>query len=242
MKPTQIAVPIGTKPIGYARLILERKLSVLPPHHLSFIARGARQVFREPDQERVVYTPQYDPGEADSAHLEFAIKHDGVNLEVLDAYFRSRAPHLEGELAAFVRSKPTGVFARRLWFLYEWLTGRRLGLEDMSVGNYRPLLDPDKYVTSGHGDRLRRQRLVDNLLGVREFCPIVRRSEYLDDYEARQLAAEASRLVHDYGQEAIRRAVNYLYTRETRSSFEIEHEVPDDKRTERFMALLRTAP
>ena len=147
MKPTQLAIPSGTQPIGYARLITTRNLSVIPPFRLSFVARGATQVIREEGQERVVYTPQYDPGDSEAAHLEFAIKHEGVNLEVLEAYFTARGAEVEAELTALIQSTPTGVFARRLWCLYEWLTGRKLPLPDMTTGNYQPLLDPSEYVT-----------------------------------------------------------------------------------------------
>jgi hypothetical protein len=242
MKPTQLTVPNGTKPIGYARLITERNLSVLPPFRLSFVARGTSQVLRKDGQELRVLPLQHDPGDSDAAHLEFAIKHEGVNLEVLNAYFAARGSAVEDELTQLVQSTPTGVFVRRLWCLYEWLTGRRLRLPDMVMGNYQPLLDPDQYVTLDSGERFKRQRLVDNLLGVRDFCPIVRRTEALVEQERSQLAEAVSQLVKSYSEEAIRRAVNYLYTRETRSSFEIEHEQPSDKRVDRYMALLRSAP
>ena len=242
MKPTQLAVPAGTKPIGYARLIAERKLSVLPPFRLSFIGRGVPQDIREDGQQRRILPVQNDPGDSDAAHLEFAIKHEGVNLEVLEAYFALRGTAVEDELTRIVRSTPTGVFARRLWCLYEWLTGRRLPLPDMTVGNYQPLLDPEHHVTLDGRERFKRQRLFDNLLGVRDFCPMVRRTEALIAQEDGHLAAAISQLVKNYGEDVIRRAVNYLYTRETRSSFEIEHERPDDKRIDRYMALLRTVP
>lgn len=242
MKPTQLHVPSGTQPIGYARLIVEKRLSVLPPFRLSFVAPGATRVIQEASQERKVYPPQYDPGQADTAHLEFAIKHEGVNLEVLAAYFASRGADVEAELSQLVRATPTGVFARRLWCLYEWITGRQLQLPDMTVGNYQPLLDPDEHVTFAGTQRFKRQRLVDNLLGDRNFCPMVRRTTSLKGREDGQLAAAVSQLVKSYSEEAIRRAVNYLYTRETKSSFEIENERPDDKRTDRYMALLRAAP
>ncbi len=242
MRPYQLAIPPGTQPIGYARLIGNRHLSVLPPARLSFIARGATQVIREDGQERRIYpAAQHDPGESDAAHLEFAIKHEGVNLEVLAAYFGAAGPEIEPELARHVSATPTGVFARRLWFFYEWLTGRKLPLPDVATGNYQPLLDPSDYVTVDTTERVRRQRLHDNLLGVRGFCPLVRRTKALNDRQNGQLATAISQLVLNYPEEAIRRAVSYLYTKETRTSFEIENERPDRRRTERYMSLLRTA-
>lgn len=46
----------------------------------------------------------------------------------------------------------------------------------------------------------------------------------------------------DYDDDALRRAVDYLYTRETRSSFDIEREKPSQKRAARFVSLLREVP
>ena len=44
-----------------------------------------------------------------------------------------------------------------------------------------------------------------------------------------------------YSPELLKRALGYLYTRETKSSFEIEHIKPTSTRTERFVALLQLA-
>jgi Fic family protein len=44
-----------------------------------------------------------------------------------------------------------------------------------------------------------------------------------------------------YSPELLKRALSYLYTKETKSSFEIEHIKPGANRTERFVALLQLA-
>ena len=238
-----IDVPPGTEAAGYARLILDLHLCVLPPDHLTFIAAkgGKRMVVRD-GQSLVVLPAVYRPEETLADQLEFALKHDGVNLQVLDAAFGRVAPEgLEAELAQRVRDRPTGIYVRRLWFLYEFLTGRTLQVADASTGNYVPLLDPALYYTAS-AVRSRRHRVVDNLLGNADFCPIVRRTERLAAFEAENLASEASRIVADFDEDAIRRAVSYLYTKETRSSFDIEGERPSASRTERFVSLLKTVP
>jgi hypothetical protein len=213
----------------------------VPPYRLTGTAPGPTRVLREEGQELVIRGTRPPLEDTEDAHLEFALKHEGVSLEVLAAYFRARGPEVEGALTRLVEATPTGVYARRLWCLYEWLTGRTLPLPALSTGNYQPLLDPALHVTAPGRGRFKRQRLVDNLLGVRDFCPMVRRTEALRAREGGQLGATISELVGRYPEAAIRRAVNYLYTRETRSSFEIEHERPDDRRTERYLALLRSA-
>jgi len=48
-------------------------------------------------------------------------------------------------------------------------------------------------------------------------------------------------LLHRYPEDLLRRAVSYLYTKETKSSFEIERVEPSARRTARFVALLRKA-
>jgi len=47
----------------------------------------------------------------------------------------------EEDLLEYVRSKPTGKYARCLWFLYEFLTGKTLPLDDLKRGNYIDLAD-----------------------------------------------------------------------------------------------------
>ena len=44
-----------------------------------------------------------------------------------------------------------------------------------------------------------------------------------------------------YSPELLKRALGYLYTKETKSSFEIEHIKPTSTRTERFVGLLQLA-
>jgi len=48
-------------------------------------------------------------------------------------------------------------------------------------------------------------------------------------------------VISTYSPELLKRALGYLYTRETKSSFEIEHIKPTSTRTERFVALLQLA-
>src|SRR5680860_476572 len=81
----------------------------------------------------------------------------------------------EEDLLEYVRSKPTGKYARCLWFLYEFLTGKTLPLDDLKRGNYVDLLAPDEYYTVSPVRRVRRQRINDNMLGDSRFCPAVRR-------------------------------------------------------------------
>lgn len=237
-----IEAPRDSVAAGYAKAISEYRLAVVLPHRLTFVAtKGARRERVDGGRSIVVLPPSYAPGPNLVDHLEFSLKYDGVSLEVLAALFsRVDQTRFESELTAFVKGRPTGQYARRLWFLYEFLTPRRLPLPDVTTGNYVMLLDETANFT-GPPRRSRRHRVIDNLLGGAKFCPMVRRTPELQRFETSDLREEVTRILKDFDQDALRRAVSYLYTKETRSSFDIEGEKPSPTRAERFVALLRGA-
>lgn len=236
--------PVPAQPVGYSFLIGHFALSVMPPHRLTYLAKSGQKRERVEDGMTVVVLPPggYTGGPDLIDHLEFALKREGVNLEVLAGVFR-RADQatFEASLAHAIRERPTGRYTRVLWFLYEHLTGRRLEVPDAEMGNYVPVLDPDEYFASS-GERSRRHRVLNNLLGTPSFCPLIRKSEKLSKFVAMNLKDEAARLVREYDEDALKRAISYLYTKETRSSFGIEGEHPSTSRTERFVTMLRSLP
>ena len=137
---------------GYAFLIERFDLSALPNWHTSSVSpTGTLRLSIQDGQVESVYPQSYWPGDGTGDHLEFALKYDGVNLGILSALF-DVAP--ADEIAAWIRSKPTGKYARRIWFLYEFLTGRELPLPDLTKGNYIELLKPDRYYTAAPGRRM----------------------------------------------------------------------------------------
>jgi Fic family protein len=102
------------------------------------------------------------------------------------------------------------------------------------------LLDPALHITAT-GVRVRRQRIIDNLLGNRDYCPMIRRTDRLNAAMQQQLAEEAKSIVEGVDPTVLARAVHYLFTKETKSSFAIEGEVPSTDRTMRFVAALGRA-
>jgi hypothetical protein len=224
---------------GYSALIERYDLDVIPNWHKSLVTSSG--IHRKGSSEGVieeVYPSKYWPGDRLGDHLEFALKYDGTNFAILYILFQKAG---EEDLLEYVRSKPTGKYARRLWFLYEFLTGNALPLDDLKRGNYIDLLDPDEYYTVTPIRRIQRQRINDNLLGNRRFCPMVRRTNTLRNFETAGLPRRCRQVVAGYSPELLKRALGYLYTKETKSSFEIEHIKPTSTRTERFVALLQMA-
>ncbi len=224
---------------GYAALIERYDLDVIPNWHRSLVTTsGIRRIDSCEGIVEEVYPSKYWPGDTLGNHLEFALKYDGTNLAILASLFQEVS---EEDFLQYVRSRPTGKYARRLWYLYEFLTGKMLPLDDLKQGNYIDLLKADEYFTLRPAHRIRRQRINDNLLGNSRFCPTVRRTETLRNFEAANLPSRCRRVVSSYTPELLRRALGYLYTKETKSSFEIEHIKPTSTRTERFVALLQLA-
>src|SRR6184192_274626 len=196
-----------SNPAGYAQLIRRYNLAVIPNWHESAVAStGGHRIELASGLVREVYPAKYWPGDNLGDHLEFALKYDGTNLLILAKLFAT-AP--QGEVTAHVRSKPNGKYARRIWYLYEFLTGNRLSIEDVTVGNYVDLLEPDEYYTAT-GNPIPRQRVRDNLLGNANFCPIVRRTQRLATLESSDLAARCRKIIEGYPVELLRRALAYL--------------------------------
>jgi len=219
---------------GYAALKEMYDLSDIPHHVTSHIVSGARKTV----DNQEYYTPVYAPEDTLAGHLEFSLKFEGVNLGLLAELFQVVS---KDELAAYIQSKPNGINTRRIWFYYEYLTGLQLNIPDLvSTIGYVDALDPKAYVVRT-GVRIPRYRVRNNLLGNENFCPVVRKTEVLKQYSWESLRDHATEIVHSYDAETLARTVNYLYTKETRSSFAIEHEEPSKTKMERFGEALQSA-
>lgn len=224
---------------GYEYFLAKHRLQTIPNWQKSFIGQsGTKNSVVEDGYVETIYPASYWPGDRTGDHLEFALKYDGINLATLCQIFE--VVDID-DLCMWIQSKPTGRYARKIWFLYEFLTGKRLPLEDITQGNYVKLLEEERYYTASHGENVQRYRIVNNLLGTSEFCPVVRRTEKLANMEQNDFFQRCKEIVINYHPELLKRALNYLYTKETKSSFEIEHITPSASRTEKFIALLAIA-
>ena len=225
------------RPIGHAWLRRELRLPVPAPAVESYVVAGARRTEAHGPRITEWYPRHYGTDDSVVGHLRFALRHEPVDLGVLVAALKRIEP---ADLERWVRAEPTGAFSRRAWFFYETFTGRTLDVDDARVGNYVRALAPDRHLVA-EPRRSRRHRVADNLLGGPGLCPTVRRTPRLLEGIDARVDAEARDLVQGIEQPILSRAVSYLYTKETRSSFAIEGETPSASRTERFVATLREA-
>ena len=184
-----------------------------------------------------IYPASYRIADDIFEHMEFALKHEGMNLYILKKVL-VKIP--SSEIAKYILSRPTGKYARVIWYLYEKWNNLQLSIQDLKQGTYTPLLDPEIYYC-GKGTRSIRHRVADNLLGSLEFAPLVRKTVMLKDYETKQIGQMARDLAKQYDPSILARAMRYLYTKETMSSWEIEREKPDHVKLAKFVNLLHKA-
>src|SRR5690606_10264112 len=116
-------------------LIHAYKLPVPLPQVLSAI--GTRHSIFEKDGWRI-FTPRHMPNPTLEGQLVFALKYEGLDLTVLKKLFETTHP---SEIIAMILERPTSAYTRRVWFLYEWLLGKRLDLPDAKTGSYVQVLD-----------------------------------------------------------------------------------------------------
>ncbi len=174
-------------------------------------------------------------------HLETAINYQGVRLAYLVPIF---AKIDEKKLTAYIKDKPQAVIRRCIWFLYEWLMETALEI-DNSEANYADLLDSRFYFTSNNGVKNSRTRIINNCLGNREFCPMIRKTPEIKECANKDLMqvaqAELNQVHGAVNPELLGRSVEYLYTKETKSSTQIEKETTPDDKMRKFYRVLKTS-
>lgn len=204
--------------------------------HISFIGSRNKIEIGIDNVVEETFGTKYAPAKDDLLHhIEFGLKYDDFNLDFLNAVFKQAD---EEEILQYIQKNPTGKYSKKIGFLYEWLTGKFL---DVSInGNYVDLLDAEKYIT-GTITKNSKWRINDNLLGGRDFCPIIRKTNQLKEFFAIDFKTEVDVLKSEYSPEIFNRATQYLYRKETKSSYEIESEQPTPDRMNRFVDLLYDA-
>ncbi len=221
-------VPHETRLAGWAALVQALSIQAPVRRPTCISENHVRGSQREEGPWRV-FDLRYWPGDDFAAHLTFALRHEDLDLLVLRRVFEAVPGRVLQELIA---AAPTGTSSRRVWFLYEWLTGRTLDLPDANVAAI-DVIDPKTYFTAK--PRLsRRHRVRDNLPGTPRFCPLIRRTKTLTDFVDLALAERARETVGRTGGHLIARAASFLLLADTHASFEIEGERPPRNRLERW--------
>jgi hypothetical protein len=220
-------LPEQAAPAGYAALIEAYRLQVPLPRTLSAISSRHRQY--EQDGWHI-YTPRHAPPADLDGHLTFALKYEGLDLLVLKSLFQATGA---AAIEAIVKATPTGTYARRVWFLYEWLLEKTLDLPAAQQGVYANVVDADLQ-WAGAGTTSTRHRVKNNLPGTPSFCPMIFRTKALRAFTERNLAERARSAVAHVSAHVLARTAAFLLLKDSRSSFEIEGEHPPQDRIQRW--------
>jgi len=217
----------GSSLAGYSALISAHDLRIPVPDHLCAIGPKHKRY----NYERWhIFTPRHKPKDTLIGHLTFALKYEGVDLAVFNALFQKIEPE---EIKKIILSEPTGRYSRRLWFLWEWLCDEQLDIEDATMGNFVPLID-SKLQYEGNSYPSRRHRVTNNLPGTKNFSPLIRKTEKLEEFIGKKLSKKALKNIGQTHPDLLSRAAAFLLFKDSKASYTIEGETPPHNRIERW--------
>jgi len=225
------------KKVGYTWLQEEFDIQGFQFTHESYIGTRDRTELSSTNTVLHTFKSKYDVGiDSPMSHLEFALKYDDLNLPFIIEVFKS-IKHKNVE--EYITSNPNRKYPRIIGYLYEFTVGKPIDV-NINTTNYMDLLDSSRYVT-GNSTKVSKWKVNDNLLGGREFCPVIRRTAELNDLLQWDMSGAVAKLRRDYSPEIFKRASYFLYKKESKSSSEIEKEMPSPERIEKFIAKLEEA-
>jgi Fic family protein len=221
--------------VGYSKLKTQLNLSAFDP---LMPARLAPVTSVTTTQSALLIPVKVAPkDETLLSHLLFALKHEGINLQLLSQVLR-KIP-AEDMLVAITES-PTGTYIRIACFLWEAFNKQELKGAPKVAGIAVNLFDPKKYIT-GPNIRNAKWRVDFNGLGSLDYCVTVERTERINSLLEVNILQRANEFLSKLGAVASDRAMSWAYLSETKSSFEIEHETPSATKAEAFVELLKKA-
>lgn len=213
--------------VGYGALIEYFQLRMPIPEQLALISEKTRQ-YNTPGW--IVLTPRHCPDETLYKQLIFALKYEGINLLFFKKLFETISTE---EVINLISIEPLGQFSRRIWFLYEYLLQDQLNVPDLSSGNFVLLLD-EKLQYGIKGTRSSRHRIVNNLPGTKGFCPLIRRTEKLDQFIGANLANKNQESLDRVHLDLLQRTAAFLLLKDSKASFTIEGESVLNQRLHRW--------
>lgn len=212
---------------GYGALIQFYQLDIPIPDRLVLISTKRKQY--ETDSW-LILSSRHKPEDTLSAQFTFALKYEGVDLAIFKVLFQKIE---QEEIISLISNEPTGQYSRRIWFLYEWLMDCMLPLNDVSTGNYVDLLD-EKLQYGAISQPSKRHRVRNNLPGVRDFCPLVRKTPILQKFIQQDLSSRIKTIIGKIHPDVMARTAAFLLLKDSKASYAIEGETPPQNRAQRW--------
>lgn len=221
--------------IGYSKLKTQLNLSAFDPLMPARLA-PVTSITATPDA-LLIPAKVAPKDEFPLSHLLFALKHEGINLQLLSQALRKIPAK---DMLAAITESPTGAYIRIACFLWEAFNKQELKGAPTVTGVAANLFDPKKYIT-GPSIRNAKWRVDFNGLGSLDYCVTVERTERINSLLESNILQRANEFLSELGATASDRAMSWAYLSETKSSFEIEHETPSATKAEAFVELLKKA-
>ncbi len=214
--------------VGYAAIINAMALKMPMPSIISLISTKNRRYKRNGWN---VLTPKHKPEDNLYKHIIFALKYEGVNLLFFKKLFKNLT---EQEVIELLQIEPTGQYSRKIWFLFEWLFNKELEIPNADVKiKYTSLLD-NKLQYTIKGKDSSRHRILNNLPGTVDFCPLLFKTEKLEAHINANLSDKKNTFLNSIHKEVLQRASSFLLLKDSKASFTIEGENPGNNRAMRW--------
>ena len=183
------------------------------------------------------FPPSFRPEDSFSGHMTFTLKYEGIHLEFLFRLFS--LPEVKQQIITWISNEPTGSYARRTAFFYEWFNEDELPA-DRVAGNYVDAVSKSDYFTSANPLLNQRWHVRNNLPGSLEFCPMIQLSEDVKAAVSYNCTEKLTELEVKFGADIIQRSTVWLSIKESRASFAIEHEEEQSDRIRRFASVMES--
>ena len=213
--------------VGYGAIIEGLQLAMPIPEQLALISDKRRSYSTE---NWKVFSSRAAFSDNLYKHLTFALKYEGVNL----LFFKKLFDHIsQKEMTSLLQLEPTGQYSRKIWFLYEWLMQKQLDIKDLTIKNYVPLLD-EKMQYTIKGYKSSRHRILNNLPGTRDYCPLIFKTIKLETHINANISGKKNAFLNNIHRDVLQRASSFLLLKDSKASFTIEGENPGNNRAMRW--------
>ncbi len=222
-----IKAPEEATLVGYAAIIEGLQLPMPFPKQLALISDKRRNYNTENFK---VFSSRTTFDDTLYKHLVFALKYEGVDLLFFKKLFDKIS---ENDMVSLLQLEPTGQYSRKIWFLYEWLLQKQLDIKDLTIKNFVPLID-DKVQYAIKGIRSSRHRIINNLPGTADFCPLIFKTKKLDNYIIANVSDKKNAFLKGVHKDVLQRAASFLLLKDSKASYSIEGENPGNNRAMRW--------
>ncbi|OGU56053.1 MAG: cell filamentation protein Fic [Ignavibacteria bacterium GWF2_33_9] len=216
--------------VGYTAIIHLYQLSLPIPSKIAIIIN--KEINRYENDEYLAFPPSYTPNDSIYEHLVFALKYEGINLLFFKKLFEQIS---EKEMISILSIEPKGQYSLKIWFLYEFLMNKILSIPNADTKlKFIPLVDAKQQYCLDGGVKSGRHRIINNLPGTVDFCPLIRKTKKIEAYILDDIPSKTNKLSESIHKDILLRTSAFLMLKDSKASFSIEGEKPSNSRAVRW--------